>query len=349
MQESSESQECQECQECSNCSNWTTEQLIQSTRIYCQRSHKKQKLFQHPYPSSFLYITSHNLYKTNEICPLDQIEDKNKIQEIEFIDINHFKLPTNLSQFVSLTGLSLHFLNLTIVPDEICKLTNLLKLSLSFNKLTDLSSTLNQLSALRNLKLSHNQLENVPSVVFELTNLQILKLQNNHLRSIDHRITRLFQLKKLSLFDNDFLEKIPYRLFKRDEFSSELQGIVFGRSVEKTEYTVNSLFHLAATAFIQRISKRFPIKKDNLQVQTLRKSFLPNFIKEILSSSDYWFCDKCNWIQFGTIFVSVFRSFHGTKILTKCSVDLTKSPCMVYNFCSTYCLSEWLWKNLKSI
>jgi hypothetical protein len=325
-------------------SELSTENLIKPTYIHYQRFHKKRKFLQ---PSSFLRVTQHNHKKTEYICPLVQIDDKNEIGEIEFLDIKEFKIPTDLSTFTSLTGLSLHFLNLTIFPDEICELTNLRKLSLSFNKLKDLPTDSNRLSSLSDLRISHNFLEKVPSVIFELQDLRTLKLKHNELRLVDCRIARLHQLEKLNLCDNRPLKYFPYRLFTINHFSSDLQGLKYGGELDKTEYKVNSLFHLAATSVIKKIYHRFPIKRDNLQVEILKKSLLPDFIKESLFQNDYWFCDKCNWIQFGSTFVSVFRHFHGSKIFTDCSIDLTIRPRLVYNFCSTYCLSEWLWKNKR--
>lgn len=108
----------------------------------------------------------------------------------------------NRSDVGTIDSLVLDFNNIPVLPPTISNFTSLTELSLVANKLTYLPNTLFTLSSLVTLNLSANQLTNIPPQIGTLMHLETLLLQNNHLADLPFTIAQLLKLKDLDCSQN---------------------------------------------------------------------------------------------------------------------------------------------------
>ncbi|XP_009629432.1 LRR receptor kinase BAK1 [Nicotiana tomentosiformis] len=126
------------------------------------------------------------------------------------------KIPPEIGQLQSLSGLYLHFNKLHgVVPKEIANLTQLSDLYLNVNNLSSVIPTeVGNMSNLQVLQLCYNQLTgSIPNQIGALKKLSVLALQVNQLTgAIPASLGDLEMLTRLDLSFNNFFGSIPVKL-----------------------------------------------------------------------------------------------------------------------------------------
>ncbi|PIN25772.1 Serine/threonine protein kinase [Handroanthus impetiginosus] len=126
------------------------------------------------------------------------------------------KIPPEIGQLKSLTGLYLHFNNLHgFVPKELANLTELSDLYLNVNNLSgDIPPGIAHMSNLQVLQLCYNKLTgNIPTQLGSLKKLNVLALQSNQLTgAIPANLGELMMLTRLDLSFNHLFGSIPLKL-----------------------------------------------------------------------------------------------------------------------------------------
>ena len=104
--------------------------------------------------------------------------------------------------------LSLWFLDLKEIPQELTQLKHLQKLEINHNQIKEIPAFLGDLSDLQVLNFEHNQLSHLPKELFQLRHLFRLDCHSNQIQEIPEDIAALTQLKYLD-FHNNKIQKLP--------------------------------------------------------------------------------------------------------------------------------------------
>lgn len=123
------------------------------------------------------------------------------------------KLPENLGNLSSLTGLFINHNKLQHLPEAISRLDNLQSLNLTGNELLELPDSLRKLKKLQKLEICNNQLTKLPSGIGNLLALRILEVANNNLTTVPTELSNCEHLETLNL-DNNRLIFLP-RQFRK--------------------------------------------------------------------------------------------------------------------------------------
>ncbi|KAK6142917.1 hypothetical protein DH2020_023265 [Rehmannia glutinosa] len=126
------------------------------------------------------------------------------------------KIPPEIGQLKSLSGLYLHFNKLHgFVPKELSNLTELTDLYLNVNNLSgDIPPEIGDMSNLQVLQLCYNRLTgNIPTQLGSLKKLNVLALQSNQLSgAIPANLGEMEMLTRLDLSFNNLFGSIPLKL-----------------------------------------------------------------------------------------------------------------------------------------
>lgn len=108
----------------------------------------------------------------------------------------------------SLEKLSLHYNNLSVLPNSICELKALKYLDVHFNKLRGLPEAIGHLTNLQVLNVSSNfsDLTRVPNSIGDLVSLEDLDLSFNQIRELPDSMGRLDKLVRLKLDENPLVD-----------------------------------------------------------------------------------------------------------------------------------------------
>ncbi len=124
-------------------------------------------------------------------------------------DLGLERLPPEIAQLTTLTGLNLDNNRLTSLPSEIGGLQRLERLDADGNRLTTLPSAIGELTALETLYLQKNRLISLPPEIASLTALRTLYLSNNQLTDLPPEIASLSALRTLFLDGNQLTDPPP--------------------------------------------------------------------------------------------------------------------------------------------
>ncbi len=158
---------------------------------------------------------------------------------VEFLDLTGKPAeawPDDLSNFTSLSRLSLRKNGLSVLPESVKTIPGLVWLDLGENKLsafpepgliprvvtlylsdnalTELPASINGMSALAYLNLDRNRLTALPETIGQMESLKWLRLNNNQLTSLPDSIGNLKNLKRLYLRGNPLPEAEKDRVKK---------------------------------------------------------------------------------------------------------------------------------------
>ena len=122
-------------------------------------------------------------------------------------------IPPEISQFTSLTELSLVHTDINSLSPEIGKLISLVSLNLTGNNLTSIPLEIRKLTSLHNLYLGGNKLNIFPPLICKMASLEDLDLWGNQITTIPPEIIKLSQLEELGLDIND-ITIIPPEIFQ---------------------------------------------------------------------------------------------------------------------------------------
>lgn len=176
----------------------------------------------------FKQITNNykNDYKTNYVLQkFLNTNDNNKMfdkESLYFSNLKNFTIPQEITHLKNIKTLNIDHCNLKSL-NMIYKL-NLSSLTLSYMNLKIISNNIALLTGLTFLDLSYNNLKILPKEFGKLRNLEQLFLDNNKIRTLSIEFKKLNHLITLDLSNNK-LEQLPFSfdLFKHLE-SLNLSG-----------------------------------------------------------------------------------------------------------------------------
>lgn len=141
-------------------------------------------------------------------------DDVYKALNLVYLSRNRItKLPENLSNLSSLTGLFLNHNKIQYLPEEIGCLKNLEFLNVTGNELSELPTALGKLLKLQKLNICNNNLTKLPSCIGNLSELRVLEVTNNKLTSIPVELSCCENIETLNL-DKNRLTFLPRQLRK---------------------------------------------------------------------------------------------------------------------------------------
>ncbi|WP_353570980.1 COR domain-containing protein [Candidatus Albibeggiatoa sp. nov. BB20] len=143
------------------------------------------------------------------IKQLEQEIDK-KLEQIDLDKVTSYSGENGyaVDKNNNVVGLSLDYLELSVIPNSLIYLINLKKLSLVGNDFNILSNSFTQLQNLMELRLYNNQLQELPTSFGQLQNLRELYLENNQLQELPTSFGQLQNLRWLELHNNQ-LKELP--------------------------------------------------------------------------------------------------------------------------------------------
>jgi len=157
-----------------------------------------------------------NLAKISDNSPASSLLKLMNLIEFDIHDLSIHSLPPNFYCLKRLEFVSLKFINLHSLDEEIQNLQNLNWLNLAGNKLSSIPQGVYKLNKLKLLNLSSNEIDSLDTEIENLVELTSLNLQGNSLVYIPENIKNLKQLKYLDLSKNPIakseIEKVKHWL-----------------------------------------------------------------------------------------------------------------------------------------
>lgn len=132
-----------------------------------------------------------------------EVQSLEKINVIDFSDLQLESLPASISRLSQLTSLRAANNALTTLPESIGKLSRLVSIDLSDNKLTSLPDSICNLAGLKSLIISDNWLVSLPSNIGNLSHLVALNLAGNQIADLPRNMENLSELSWLDISCNN--------------------------------------------------------------------------------------------------------------------------------------------------